>query len=472
MNVENKQESLKALNGRVESSIHSFDAASSYKPQRYCDNDPLTAISWHTVKPTSKAWISSRSGPSGIVTGVDNPVSPYRFNYEMNSQDPKDVRPLRWISWNLEKKYHELLFREEVQLRLIKRLADMLPAVKSFRSNDFDFMSDDDKRSVKDKPLQMLVEKPPKNIKIDMEILSSNKLYDLFTANKEQSIAMQQFIQDASEGVVAKISKLTTPLIPRLIFHKFGNYCLQKLILNNKPFREDFERHCLEKIEALVFNEYSSRTLQTLIETSDLFRRYFLAFCATNTKTITKSISYVFLVTSAINCSKSEEEILPLVNDLIYHPQRWFSKKYLKRVLVSLIHKCEPSFLRKIESLFKLQGSFVAHFDDRYKVYIILAFLKRDYLPCIQSLKHSLSSQVDELIQTNFFKLFVDLLFRSRKWDVLSLIFDGVFRSKIAIRGLNKLNNDTCKVAYFLAICSRPEQFSQQVQIWKGLNLL
>ena len=305
-----------------------------------------------------------------------------------------------------------------------------------------------------------------------MEKLSSSKLYELFTENKEQSIAMQHFIQEADEDVVTRISKLTSPLVPKLIFHKFGNYCLQKLILNEHHFREEFERFCLEKIEALVFNEYSSRTLQTLIENSDIFRKYFLAICATNTKSITKSISYVFLVTSAINCSTSEEEILPLINDLFYHPQRWFSKKYLKRVLVSLIYKCEPSFLKKIEVLFRQQGSLVAHFEDRYKVYIVLAFLKRGSQPCIQALKHSLAYQLRELINTNFFKLFVDLLFRSRKWSVLSLIFDGVYSSQVATNGLYQLNNETCKIAYFLAICSRPEQFSQLVHIWRGLNLL
>lgn len=73
-------------------------------------------------------------------------------------------------------------------MRLIKRLADMLPAVKSFRSNDFDFMIDDGKRCLKSKPLQMLVEKSLKNLKIDMEILSSNKLYDLFTETKNSRL--------------------------------------------------------------------------------------------------------------------------------------------------------------------------------------------------------------------------------------------------------------------------------------------
>lgn len=465
-------ESVNAHHRRSESPIHSFEERSDYESRRYCESQLITTISWHSVRPTRKAWYVNRGVRTGTEIEDGSPASRLKFNYEMPSQKPQDTRPLCWISWDREKKTHSHLYREEVQLRLVKCLADMLPAVKSFRSNDFDFMTSDKESSKKSNIVEKLVTNPIDNFDIDVKKMSSSKLYELFTENKEQSIVMQHFIEDANEGDVAKISELAVPLIPKLIFHKFGNYCLQKLIVNNKHFREEFESYCLERIESLVFNEYSSRTLQTLIESGELFRRYFLAFCATNTKTITKSISYVFLVTSAINCSKSEEELLPLINDLFYHPQRWFSKKYLKRVLVSLIHKSEISFLRRIELLFRQQGSFVSHFEDRYKVYIVLALLKREYAPCIQALKHSLAYQIDELIQTNFFKLFVDLLFRSRKWDMLSMIFQGVSNSQIFKRGLDQLNNDTCKVAYFLAISSRPEQFSQLVHIWKNLNLI
>ena len=395
----------------------------------------------------------------------------FKLNYAWTAAKSKGrTHPLRWVAWNNSRNLHEFIYNEELQLRVIKRLGDLLPAVKSFRSNDFDCLSDSPISNSYRIPKK--VEYPKTPISLDINKIKEHQLWKLYTEDKVLSISMQHFIIHANELTLKKIANLTFPMIHSLITHHFGNYCLQKIIMRDEAFRRETEQYCLGHLKSLVFNEYSSRTMQTLVENSDSFRRSFLNFAAGDTRSISKRISYVFLVTSAINCSKTEEEMLPLLNDLASNSDRWFGKKYMKRVIVSLIQKCSHQSLNLIFQLFTQKADFTDHFCDRYRVYILVAFIKRDFKQIFIELKSSLSDNLELLLEGSYFKLFCDIIFRGRIQFVLNLIFQSLIGSNLYKSGHWRSSSLNGKFAYLLALTSSPREFGLLGEIWKDLRVL
>lgn len=407
---------------------------------------------------------------------VNNESSPHsleanlKFNFSWRPRSGELSCPIRWVAWNTFLKKHEFVYSEELQLRVIKKLGELLPAVKSFRSNDFDHLSDNPNGSSYRVPKK--VDYPETLISVDLKNLSSRELWRLYTEDKSQSISMQYLIMEADDTVLRQIAKLTLPMIHSLICHHFGNYCLQKIIARDKGFRKETELYCLDHLRSLVYNEYSSRTMQTLVETSDSFRKAFLSFAAGDTKGISKRISYVFLVTSAVNCAKGEDEILPLLGDFIKNRERWLGKKYMKRVIVSLIQKSSNSTLSTISELFNRDSTIPDHFNDRYRVYIVVAFIKREFQPMITSLKDALSSDLGSVIQASYFKLFCDIIFRNKITHITSLIFESLVSSHLYSSGMWKSNGFTLKFVYLLCLTASPAQFSTLIPLLKELNLL
>lgn len=394
----------------------------------------------------------------------------FKLNYAWSAHSNSGTCPLRWVAWNKSRNFHEFIYNDELQLRVIKKLGDLLPAVKSFRSNDFDGLSDSPFTNSYRVPKK--VEYPKTPISLDINKIKEHQLWKLYTEDKVLSISMQHYIIHANEPTLKKIARLTVPMIHSLITHHFGNYCLQKIIMRDEDFRREAEAYCLGHLKSLVFNEYSSRTMQTLVENSDSFRRSFLTFAAGDTRSISKRISYVFLVTSAINCSKTEGEILPLLTDLAINNDRWLGKKYMKRVIVSLIQKCSYESLNLIYQLFTEKVAFTDHFGDRYRVYIVVAFIKRDFQQIVTELKSSLKDKLAILLEESYFKLFCDIIFRGRLHFVLTLIFQSLIGSNIYKSGHWRSSSLRDKLSYLLALTSSPQDFSFLGELWKDLKLL
>ena len=394
----------------------------------------------------------------------------YRLNYTAFRLLRKQPPPLRWVKWNNVTCNHDFLYNEDLQLRVIKRLGEFLPAVKSFRSNDFEHLSDGPNQTPIRIPKKM--EYPETQISIDLATVNSRQLWHLYTHEKMRSIAMQRFILEADDLTLEVVSKLTVPLIPDLIINNLGNYCLQKIISRDEAFRSLIEKYCLENLKTLVYNEYSSRTMQSLVENSDFFRKWFLNFAAGDTKGISKRISYVFLVTSAIGCAKSEDEVLPLVADVLKSRDRWFGKKYMKRIVVSLIQKCSLCVLNILAEMFYDGAQFHEHFNDRYKVYIVVAFIKREHQQTITSFRASMKTHLEFMIEASYFKLFADIIFRSRLGSISRLIHDSLENSELYFSGNWRSKTFPYRFAYFLALTATAEQFSFLSSLWQELCVL
>lgn len=396
--------------------------------------------------------------------------SNYRLNYSWLRQVNRKTCPLRWVAWNTIHNWHEFYYCEELVLRIIKKLSSLLPTVKSFRSNDFDGLSDTSNPFRSRVPKK--VEFPETPISLEINKLTTEEMYELYTKDKTTSMSVQYFILKASDKEVKALARLTAPLISSLVCHQYGNYCIQKLIARDQKFTNWVDKYCTESLRYLTFNEYGSRTMQILVESSDHFRKLFLSHAAGDTRSITKRISYVFLVTSAINCSKSEEEILPLLKEFIIDYVRWLAKKYLKRVLVSIIQRCNnDQNLSIIFDLYNHDRPFAEQFKDRYRVYIAIAFVKKEFKPALEVLRSSFQD-AELFLLPGYFKLFCDIIFRSRLISVLRLINERLLDSDLYKLGQWRSSGLKLKVAYLLALTSPPDIFCQHTLLWKDLNAL
>lgn len=396
--------------------------------------------------------------------------SNYRLNYAWLRQVKRKTCPLRWVAWNAIHNWHEFYYCEELVLRIIKKLSSLLPTVKSFRSNDFDGLSDTSNPFRSRVPKK--VEFPESPISLKINKLTTDEMYELYTKDKMTSMSVQYFILKASDKEVRALAHLTAPLIPSLVCHQYGNYCIQKLIARDKKFTKWVDKYCTESLRYLTFNEYGSRTMQILVESSDNFRKLFLSHAAGDTRSITKRISYVFLVTSAINGSKSEEEILPLLKEFIIDYGRWLAKKYLKRVLVSIIQRCNnEENLSVIFDLYNHDRPFAEQFKDRYRVYIAIAFVKKDFKPALEVLKNAFQD-AELFLFPGYFKLFCDIILRSRLTSGLRIINERLLDSNLYKLGLWRTSELKLKVAYLLALTSPADIFCQHTLLWKELNSL
>lgn len=288
----------------------------------------------------------------------------------------------------------------------------------------------------------------------------------MFIASKESSLNLQAIIVNCCSETANKLACKTILLIANLLTEKIGGFCLRKLAERDGLLRSSIEEYCLPRLSILVNNQSSSLVMKNLIDCSRTFREAFLLYTSINLRDITKTISSVNLVTAAIETTDDHRQFEALINDFLENPARWLRRRYLKRVLVSLIQKCQDSLLTKIEKAIGLQDNLYALLQDRYKVYIVLAFVKRDFRPMSTALRHVLKYHIHEMMASNLFKFLVDLLFRSKKDKLFSIVFDAVYRPGQTERQLIIMNKENCRIAYILAVCGRPEQFSMLTSIW------
>lgn len=117
MNVENTDDQHIQLDPINDSSLHYLQIDSQHISHDDLDNNDSL---YHAIRPASKAWHAARPA-------LDRrPVA--RFVSATLASRHAGTR-VRWIVWRDVAGRHEYYYSRDVQLRVIKRLYDMLPAI-------------------------------------------------------------------------------------------------------------------------------------------------------------------------------------------------------------------------------------------------------------------------------------------------------------------------------------------------------
>ena len=94
--------------------------------------------------------------------------------------------------------------------------------------------------------------------------------------------------------------------------------------------------YCYNNFERLAKNEYASRVMQALVTESSDFRTFTLNTLIQSNDLIANHIPAVFLASSAIRHSHSNQEYLGF-RDLYFANRYLLKSKHFKRVLVSVV---------------------------------------------------------------------------------------------------------------------------------------
>src|SRR3990167_9452578 len=240
---------------------------------------------------------------------------------------------------------------------------------------------------------------------------SSSELVFFCTDTKENSLSVQQFLEQCSRVEISKFGRLFEAHYGELITHRIGNYILKKLVeLDPVVTLPMLAEYCHLRFTSLMKNEYSGRVIQSLIEACPLFRRRALEFFSDNFSECLENTAVVFLIISAIRCSPLSSETSFVKGALRQNPNL-LGIKVFQRVLVSYVQNCDEACLEEVSSLINPEVNLRRLLNEKFSTYIILTLLQRKVDLITHILLRSIRTDIEELFETKFFKLLISKLF-------------------------------------------------------------
>lgn len=203
--------------------------------------------------------------------------------------------------------------------------------------------------------------------------------------------------------------------------HKFGHRIIKSMIGVHIELSNRVANYFALKFDKLATNEFASRIMQKLVDTSSAFRQYCLKRFSKNKSLWLLSIAGLFVLTSCMRSSQPEE--YSFVTDAIFERyDNTIQSKNLKRVLVSVIESCNDELLDFIYRFLDMEDKIVYYFEDKFMTYILIAFMKRDYMPAIRLICRKIESDFKVLLSTTYFKLLANKMISVGTNEVLDSI--------------------------------------------------
>lgn len=228
-----------------------------------------------------------------------------------------------------------------------------------------------------------------------------NQLIHFCCSNKEDSIAFQDFLQNADSKTLDEIGEYFSENLEVLLTDKFGNYTVQKLCYRDPKFLEKTAGFLEANLESLIDNEFASRVMQALVDLSPEFREFCLLKFKNSLPGILTSISAVFLISAVIK-STTDFEDLAFLREMISVNPSLLDCRYLKRVMVSYVDNCPDSELPAIIKALNFRGNLCTFLDDKYSAYIVLMLVQRGETGTIDELITTIKQNPVQLFGSKF----------------------------------------------------------------------
>lgn len=238
--------------------------------------------------------------------------------------------------------------------------------------------------------------------------LTDSQILNIATSQKDEALGLQLLIENCSEEVVSRLSKIALDNLEQLLVHPTGSFLIQKLVWRDSEFSKLITNYSQAHFKTMSENEFSSRVLQCLIERDSDFRRKAVQIFRQDLKSYIQSFSSAFLVSVAIKLADCDQEREFILFELFKNPKRLLSKKYFKRVLVAFIGS---SSLGVLNVLFNTLLSVFTPYDffrDRYSCLVLLALIERGFKPAVDIVIHCLRFNTYELLRWSVFKYMLE----------------------------------------------------------------
>ncbi len=237
--------------------------------------------------------------------------------------------------------------------------------------------------------------------------LNSMNLHEFklkYASSSAGASLIQAYLTNCSNAEAVAVGELIKDDYEVLTTHKYGHSIIKNVIGVHEELTNRATKFCTRKFAILVSNECASRILQRLVEESSDFRLFCLKRLSKNVSLWMKSVAGLFVLTACMRCSE-EHEYRFVTDILLKDINKLVLSKLMKRALVSVIEACTPSTLDIIYGLLNVRSDLIVFLEDKYMTYVLISFLRRDYVPAVNTLTQFITSNLKELISKSYFKL-------------------------------------------------------------------
>lgn len=296
----------------------------------------------------------------------------------------------------------------------------------------------------------------------DLDSIDLKEFIKACSTDKYQSRAIQNVLESGPSHLQKRVCELCEQSVDELLNDKYGNYILQQAVRTSEAVAKAVESKCLTSFDTFAMNERVSRVMQALSEVSHSFRLATFTWFADKLEKSVDNLAAVFLLTSAIQWSKSREE-MELIKRALFSKslKRIRGFKYFNRIMVSFVEKCDSKDLTLVYEALKIQEKFLELLDEKLGALLVFAMVKRDHEPTKQILLNTIQNHLTELCSAKYFKY---LLFQLNLTENLCEIKERMVHAVARSNLLSSLGTTPLPFNYFLAYLVAsllsPEQLS------------
>jgi hypothetical protein len=292
----------------------------------------------------------------------------------------------------------------------------------------------------------------------DWRAVSKAAFVSLAKDARLNSAALQLLLEedDCSPDLMALLEATKAELLK----DKLGCHVVRRALAKSQSFKTSVTRLVEPCIVDLACNEYSSRVLQALAAADSSFACRFVRSFLDHWKQLSSHISAVFLFSVCLQLApKLDATVAEVGEQLLRLSADPMNSRNNKRVLVSYLEYCEPTFVVKFYEILGFETRFTERMDDKYMVYIFSVFLARGYPKAANLLMAQMSCRLAALLNSRYFRFLLCKVYNSNKNldlqfeidDLLAAMFGRLAAGRPDAALLQVADKDVCFMFKLLA---------------------
>jgi hypothetical protein len=293
--------------------------------------------------------------------------------------------------------------------------------------------------------------------------LATQMIVNLFKS-AEKTQALLFLLGEADSHVPRWLAECVWTSLSWIIGMKSSSAVLSRLASRSSAFHEQLSNYCILNLSRLVTEHNPGKLIQSLLQSDQQFRRVCLGFFKSHLEVCMKNFTALFLLTVAIKYSQCDAEYSFIKHKLVSDWKHYLQSKYFKRLIVSYIEYCSQAELVEMHKLLKLSSQFSAYLNDKFRAFILLMFLKREFEDVTEYFCHQIESNFRQLFKARYFKFLLLKCANISSTAVVSRIFNSLRQiSQDKLQELSQKKNLVIFYAYILLRLCQPSDFPSAV---------
>jgi hypothetical protein len=218
----------------------------------------------------------------------------------------------------------------------------------------------------------------------DIISASDAKLLDWTLGSKEQSIRVQNAIEEENSETHARLIEFSKNHFGSLIESKLGGFVLSKLAKKNQAFLNHLTGLCLPRVFIFSQNEYSSSVVRRLMQLSPSFCSAVMSVIKYNLRSFVQSPAGRYIVMCGISSVVEEVDRDVIGNFLEKNNNLWSESRHLKIVVSTYIKRCSQDRLDVIFYRMNLPERFLCYLNDKDASDILYQLICRRHIKTMQ----------------------------------------------------------------------------------------